>query len=447
MSFATDLWNRAAHAAHATPDDRNRYVDFLRAASITVVILGHWLVAAPYVTEADGLVAGNMLELAPWTQWLTLAVQVMPIFFLVGGYSNHVAWTSALRNGTPYPTWLAARFRRLIGPVIPVLLAWVGIAIAGSFLGADPALLGLLSQAALVPTWFLAVYVMVGVLVPITYHAWQRYGFGSFAALVAGAALVDVVAFASGVRALGLVNYFFVWLAVHQLGYAWRENRFRGRLLWFAGGAVATAALIAFGPYPLAMVGFPGMEVSNTSPPTLALLALGIAQSGLVLTAEPFVRRVLDRARVWTATVLVNGLIMSVYLWHMTAMIAVYALLHVAGTGLDLIPDTEAWWTSRPLYMLGFALFLFPLTLIVQRFEQPMAKMVECSRRRLVAGASLVCVGLAMISAGGVAAAEGVRVLPNLLPFAGAGLAGFGPLKALATVGLSGGLSDGNGSA
>ena len=143
--------------------------------------------------------------------------------------------------------------------------------------------------------------------------------------------------------------------------------------------------------------------------------------------------------KVWTATVLVNGLIMSVYLWHMTAMIAVYAILFVAGTGLDLVPNTDAWWTSRPLFMLGFALFLFPLTLVVMRFEKPVAAVVDSSRRRLVAGASLVCVGLAMISAGGVAAAEGVRVLPNLLPFAGAGLAGFGPLKALATVGLSGG--------
>lgn len=441
MSFATDLWQRAAHAAHATPDERNRYVDFLRAASITVVILGHWLVAAPHLADSGELVAGNMLELAPWTQWLTLAVQVMPIFFLVGGYANAVAWESAVRRNTPYPEWLGARFRRLIAPVIPVLLSWVGIAVAGVALGADPTFLGLLSQAALVPTWFLAVYVMVGVLVPITHRAWKRHGFYSVATLVAGAAIVDLISFSASVRSLGLVNYFFVWLAVHQLGYAWRDGRFRGRLVWAAGGAVATALLVRFGPYPLAMVGFPGMEISNTSPPTLALLTLGIAQSGLVLAAEPLVRRVLDSLRAWTATVLVNGLIMSVYLWHMTAMIAVYALLHLAGTGLELVPNSDAWWSSRPLYMLGFALFLFPLTLVVQRFEKPVALAVDSSRRRLVAGASMVCVGLAMISAGGVAAAEGVRIVPNLLPFCGAGLAGFGPLKALATVGLSGGKS------
>ena len=438
MSFATDLWHRAAHAAHATPDARNRYVDFLRAASITVVILGHWLVAAPFLSDAGALVAGNMLEIAPWTRWLTLAVQVMPIFFLVGGYANHVAWASALDKGTPYPRWLAGRFQRLVAPVLPVLFVWVAIAVAAPFAGADPSLIGLLSQAALVPTWFLAVYVMVGVLVPITHLAWRRFGFRSFWALVAGAAVTDLVSFSTGHRPLGLVNYFFVWLAVHQLGYAWREGRFQKRLVWAAGGAAATALLVAFGPYPLAMVGFPGMEISNTSPPTLALLTLGIAQSGLVLAAEPVARRVLDHARVWTATVLVNGLIMSVYLWHMTAMIAVYALLYLAGTGLDLLPNTADWWTSRPVYLLAFALFLFPLTLVVQRFEKPAAALAETSRRRLVAAATLVCAGLAMISAQGVASAEGLRLLPNLLPFYGAGLAGIGPLKTLATMGLSG---------
>jgi len=71
MSIARALWTRAAQLAHGTPDDRNRYVDFLRAASILVVIGGHWLVAAPALDGAGEIVAGNMLEIAPWTQWLT----------------------------------------------------------------------------------------------------------------------------------------------------------------------------------------------------------------------------------------------------------------------------------------------------------------------------------------------------------------------------------------
>ncbi|MEJ2541588.1 MAG: acyltransferase family protein, partial [Gemmatimonadota bacterium] len=64
---------------------RNRYVDFLRAAAITVVVLGHWLMAAPTV-ERRQFTLSDMLHVSPWTQWLTWGFQVMPVFFLVGGW-------------------------------------------------------------------------------------------------------------------------------------------------------------------------------------------------------------------------------------------------------------------------------------------------------------------------------------------------------------------------
>ena len=94
---ARQLWTRAGELSDATPAARNRYVDFLRAASIAVVVLGHWLVAAPYLSGGE-IVPGHMLGLAPWTQWLTLGMQVMPIFFLVGGFANAVAWQAARRQ-------------------------------------------------------------------------------------------------------------------------------------------------------------------------------------------------------------------------------------------------------------------------------------------------------------------------------------------------------------
>jgi hypothetical protein len=44
-------WSRIAELADRTPPSRNRYVDFLRAMSMLVVIVGHWLAAAPYSTQ------------------------------------------------------------------------------------------------------------------------------------------------------------------------------------------------------------------------------------------------------------------------------------------------------------------------------------------------------------------------------------------------------------
>lgn len=61
------MWSRAAALAAAAPPQRNRVVDFLRAASITVVVLGHWLMAAVWV-EDGGAKASHLLALSPWTQ-------------------------------------------------------------------------------------------------------------------------------------------------------------------------------------------------------------------------------------------------------------------------------------------------------------------------------------------------------------------------------------------
>ncbi len=89
MSLAGN-WRRAQALAERTPVRRNRSVDFLRAASITVVVTGHWLMAAAWLDDGQ-LRMGDMLEFAPWTQWLTWTFQVMPLFFMVGGYANGVS--------------------------------------------------------------------------------------------------------------------------------------------------------------------------------------------------------------------------------------------------------------------------------------------------------------------------------------------------------------------
>ena len=199
------LWAQASRLAAQTPPQRNRYVDFLRAASICVVILGHWLLVAPYLEDGQ-LVAADALSLIPWTRWLTWLLQVMPIFFLVGGFANGIGWQSAQRRQDGYALWLAARLQRLISPVLPVLAAWTLIGLAAVRLGADPALLKVASQFALLPAWFLVVYILVVLLAPLAYRAWQRYGFASFWALAAVAALVDLLAIGRGLAGARLAQ-------------------------------------------------------------------------------------------------------------------------------------------------------------------------------------------------------------------------------------------------
>jgi hypothetical protein len=110
------------------------------------------------------------------------------------------------------------------------------------------------------------------------------------------------------------------------------------------------------------MIGVPGAGLSNSMPPTIALLALGIAQAGFALALEPAGRRMLGNIRIWTGVVLVNGMIMTIYLWHLTAFVLVMvAAWLLGGVGLDAVPGSAAWWLARPIWFALYVAALFPL--------------------------------------------------------------------------------------
>jgi hypothetical protein len=428
------LWASAANVAAKTPETRNRYVDFLRALSICAVVFGHWLMAAPYI-DSEGIRISSMLEHQAWTRWLTWAFQVMPVFFLVGGYSNGLSWRAARRDGRPYAEWLQLRLQRLAGPVLPLIAFWALLAAGAQKMGVHPVMAKVASQMALIPIWFLAVYVFVVVLVPLTYGAWQRFGFWSFAVLVIAAILDDLLFFAADLQAVGWLNYAFVWLAVHQLGYAWRDGFLAGPrqgLLWTLGGAALLVGLITLGPYPVSMVSVPGEAISNTLPPKIAMLALGIAQCGLLLSVEGPMRRWLDRPKPWTGVVLINGMIMTVFLWHLTAStLAIGCALLLDDVGLMAMPGSGTWWALRPAWLAVYLLALLPFALGFGRFERSAGVANALPDWRLVAGAIAICAGLALLALDGVAGDSwlGLRIGVLLLPFIGAGLAGVNPFR------------------
>jgi peptidoglycan/LPS O-acetylase OafA/YrhL len=287
------IWSQAIEMAERTPEERNRYVDFLRAVSILMVVSGHWLVAAPWIQEG-AFVAGDLLEMRPNTQWLTWVFQVMPIFFIVGGYANAVSLESAKRRSVGYAGWLATRLHRLVTPLLALLLGWALLALTLYFFGVEGDTTRLASRGALIPIWFLAIYIAVVMLAPLTYKAWERWGFASLFAFVAVGAIVDALFFAAEIKWPGWTQYFWVWLSVHHLGYAWRDGRLGSpaRLLaWSAIGFGALWILIFEGPYPFAMVGSPDEGLSNTLPPKITLFALGVFQFGLLLAIEAPMRR------------------------------------------------------------------------------------------------------------------------------------------------------------
>jgi len=422
-------WSRAAELADRTLPSRNRYVDFLRAMSMLVVTVGHWLAAAPYFDANGALTSSHILTVVPWTAWLTWILQVMPIFFMVGGYANGISWRAARRDGRSYAAWLEGRLRRLVWPILPLLAVWVAIVAVEYARGVRPELIRYGSQVAFIPIWFLAVYIMIMLLVPVLGAAWTRLGMKAFWTLTAAAVAVDVIYFAGGIGWLGFANYLFVWAAIFLLGYAWLDERFSdGRmLLLYVGFAFVTLLLLVHAaPYPVSMIGIPEDPISNTTPPKAILIPLAVMQAGLLLAVEAPARRWLAGRVVWTATVAVNANIMTLFIWHLTATTLVVLAAYLAGgIGLRLEPGGAEWWWTRLPWLLANAIALAPLVGVFGHFERPRAtESPPTPAWRNVVGALMTCAGLALLAAQGVGGYGrfGLNVWGLALTLAGVGL-------------------------
>ncbi len=226
------------------------------------------------------------------------------------------------------------------------------------------------------------------------------------------------------------VNYAFVWLAVHQLGYLWRDRRILGpgqALLWSAGGLAALVFLVTTAGYPVSMITVPGEAVSNSRPPSLALLSLAVFHGGLVISLETPLRRWLKRPLPWTIAVLVNGRIMTLYLWHVTVMILAIGALNLAGgPGLGIEPDSALWWATRPVWIGLLAVLLLPAMALFGRFEQTSRKGAAASPPawRSIAGAIAISGALATLALNGIhgGGITGIRVEIVALALAGIAL-------------------------
>ncbi|MEU6613400.1 acyltransferase family protein [Streptomyces parvus] len=365
--------------AGATPATRDRYVDLLRVASLGAVVLGHWLMAA---VTPDGV--GNLLAVVPALQPLTWLLQVMPVFFFVGGFSHALSYRSLLRKrpeaapgaaaDSVYSAFLRARLQRLLRPTMVFVLVWGAAALLVQLLGGGGGLTGVTLRMVTQPLWFIGIYLAMVAFTPPLLKLHERYGWGAFAGLAGAAVTVDVLRFAAGVPYVEFLNFAFVWLAVHQLGFLRADGRIdlRRAALLAGGGLVTATALVAFGPYPLSMVGMPGEKVSNMAPPTLALLAHGLWLVGAVELLRAPAARLLERPRVWRTVVAANGVAMTAFLWHLTAMFGVYGALLALDVALPE-PASAAWWAQVPLRLALAAALTAALVAAFRAFERPAA--------------------------------------------------------------------------
>ncbi|MCA1727345.1 MAG: acyltransferase [Actinobacteria bacterium] len=217
----------------ATPDSRDRVMDFLRAASIVTVVFGHWFIGVIY--WRDGIIGSvSAIGLTSWLWMLTWVMQVIPLFFFVGGFANRTSFRAYARRGEPVGRWMWTRAERLLKPSLVFVGVWVVIQVVlhltdtGGVRSDVPWLRGMRPPGATIPfgpLWFLAVYLIVVMASPATIRLHDRFGLAVPVAMIAGAVAVDALRFGLDLEDLGRANVWLVFLACHQLGYFYADGR------------------------------------------------------------------------------------------------------------------------------------------------------------------------------------------------------------------------------
>ena len=388
--------------------ERNRYADLLRIVAIGGVVYGHWLLVS--VTYRDGQLSGvDALNIISWGQWLTWAFQVMPVFFLVGGYVNAQSWAAHHAAGETWTRWVRDRAMRLLWPTavyVVVAVAAVGVARAAGAPAAEVAEAGWLIALQL---WFLPVYMLLITLTPVMLAAHRRWGLLVPLVMAAAAGVVDIGVIGPHLHVISYLNYLFVWGSMHQWGFAWQDGslttpRWRPYLL-AVGGAALLVGLVTSRTFAADMVGS-----GNTNPPSIALLAYAAAQAGLVLAAEPWVSRLMTRERLSKAVRRVNSLVMNVYLWHFVPAIVIAVAFYPTGLLPQPAVGSGEWFALRLAWWALLTAVLVPLVIATTWAERPMLRLPGGLGRPgpwspwlLLAGLLVASVGLTRLAIGGFA--------------------------------------------
>jgi Acyltransferase family len=360
----------AARIDAATPANRDRTVDALRALAICGVILGHWLVTALVLTPSHTLRDASPLASIPALTPASWIFQTLAVFFCVGGYASARSYHGG------YLAWLRQRMARLSRPVAMLAAVWVPLGTGLWLAGVSGSTVHTVLTLVLDPLWFLGVYAVLTALTPLAVALVRRLGAAAALIPLAVVATVDAVRLGLGGPSwVGWINVVAGWLVPYLLGIAWARGAFASRklpALMLAGGVAATVALIVWAHYPASMVGVNGARISNLNPPSLAVVTFGVAQVGLALLLRGPLARLMRRPAAWAAVAIANLSAMTLFLWHQTAFLAVTASGLLVGRlpGLHTAPTSAAWVAERIAWLPVFAATLAILVLVFRRAER-----------------------------------------------------------------------------
>lgn len=348
------------------PSPRDPSIDVIRSICLVVVVALHAFMVGVSVGP-NGPVLENALDGEAWFPSITWLVQIMPLFFIAGGFSSISQWRAMLARGDTAGDYIRGRLVRLIVPAV-VLVGVVGAGLVLMTLAGVPAeIVSTAGYRISQPLWFLAVYLGSSTLVPLLAHAHEKAGIRTIGGLGLAIAAVDALRILTGQTVFGYANLLFVWLFIQQLGF-WLADGSVERMSpaarkWTAGFTLAALMV-------LTVVGvYSGNMMADLNPPTGALALLAVVQLMIFSLGQPWIRR---WAEAPSATYLVRAVgsrAMTIYLWHMPVLVALAGMLLILPLPLP-VPGSAEWWMTRPYWLLACLCVLVLTARVFGRFER-----------------------------------------------------------------------------
>ena len=398
-SAATDSTTRTV------PAGRDLTLDLARVVCVVLVVFVHILFTGVGRAADGSLLIERTVEAQSWFTAASWIANIMPLFFVVGGYAARAGWRSTSARGDSAEDFVRVRLLRLARPALPLFVFFTVVLGATRLIGVDPALVDTVAIGVGSPLWFLAAYMIVQALAPAMMRLHERFGAWVLLGLLAGAVLVDTFRFTViggflgiqpvagtgyglGQELFGIPNIVFVWLFAQQIGFFLFDGWFGARRWWqllllIGAGYAALWGLVSMGGYSWNMLG-------NQWPPTTAMVMLAVIQAAaLTLLHAPLTALMRHRAA-QGVVFLIGSRLMTIYLWHLP-MIMVLIGIQIALPFPLPAPGSAVWWWTRPLFLLVVLAAVWVLSLWLIRFEKaPAAGPARFSSTAAVVTAVLV---------------------------------------------------------
>jgi hypothetical protein len=355
---------RAGGGPALTPD-RDLVIDLARFFCLALVVVAHTMMVSP-VLHPDGTVTSyNTLGNEKWFEPVVWVLQVMPLFFVVGGITGLQSWRRLRTRGGNTFDFMQARMLRLLRPAAALLAMMFTGLWAARLGGVDAQVIQLLVSGAGMPLWFLAAYLAAQLNLPLLARLHARGPWLTLAGLTSLVVAVDCLR--GTVPALAYLNMVFLWCAVQQLGFFLADG---GPL---APGRPALAGIIVGSNLLLGLLVWLGLYsgnmLVNLNPPNLTLLLLGFSQAATLQLFRPGLARLGSRVRVQRFIGAAGRRSMTVYLWHLPLLAAMSGVLMLTDFPQPA-GGTAAWWWGRPLVLLALIGLLLPVLALFGRLEE-----------------------------------------------------------------------------